>query len=92
MKPLDPRLLDHARAARRYIVTTTVTGVVTAALVIGQAALVARTMSPVIEGRTVLSDAVGGLVEKGKSRFAGQEIKGKRLGVPQTYRLEGETK
>ena len=26
-------------------------------------------------------DAVGGLVEKGKSRFAGQEIKGKRLGV-----------
>ena len=57
MKPLDPRLLHHARAARRYIVTTTATGVLTAALVIGQAVLIAHTMSPVIEGRSTLAGA-----------------------------------
>lgn len=51
MKPLDPRLLRHARAARRYIVLTAVTGLVTAAAVIAQAVLVARAVSPVVEGR-----------------------------------------
>ena len=57
MKPLDPRLLHHARAARRYIVTTTITGILTAGLVIGQAALIAHAMSPVIEGRATMGDA-----------------------------------
>ncbi|MHB1063808.1 MAG: thiol reductant ABC exporter subunit CydD [Georgenia sp.] len=51
MKPLDPRLLRHARAARRYIVGTAVGGLATAALVIAQALLVANAISPVIEGR-----------------------------------------
>ncbi|WP_341358563.1 thiol reductant ABC exporter subunit CydD [Georgenia sp. M64] len=51
MKPLDPRLLRHARAARRYIALTAVTGLVTAAAVIAQAVLVARAVSPVVEGR-----------------------------------------
>ncbi|PFG40858.1 ATP-binding cassette subfamily C protein CydD [Georgenia soli] len=51
MKPLDPRLLRHARAARRYIAVTALTGFVTAALVIAQALLISRAAAPVIEGR-----------------------------------------
>ncbi|CAM2852909.1 thiol reductant ABC exporter subunit CydD [Actinomyces slackii] len=50
MKPLDPRLLRHARAARRYIVTTTVTGAATAGLVVGQAVLISLALAPVIAG------------------------------------------
>lgn len=42
--------MRHARSARRYIVTTTVTGVLTALLVVAQAVVVSRTISPVIEG------------------------------------------
>lgn len=55
MKPLDPRLLRHARAARRYIVITTITGVITAGLVVAQAALISWAISPVIAQR----DATG---------------------------------
>ncbi len=41
MKPLDPRLLRYARATRTYLLLTVALGVVTAGLVIAQAALVA---------------------------------------------------
>lgn len=51
MKPLDPRLLRHARAARRYIVGVAVVGMLTAALVVAQALLVAHGVAPVVEGR-----------------------------------------
>lgn len=51
MKPLDPRLLRHARAARRYILLVTVTGLLTAALVVAQALLVSSAIAPVVEGR-----------------------------------------
>lgn len=50
MKPLDPRLLRHARAARRYIALTAGFGIFAAALVIGQALLIARAIAPVIDG------------------------------------------
>lgn len=50
MKPLDRRLLAHASAARSYIVTVTVTGVLTTALVVAQALLIAHAISPVIDG------------------------------------------
>ncbi len=50
MKPLDPRLLRHARAARRYIVLTTVLGLAAAGLVVAQALLVAGAVAPVIDG------------------------------------------
>ncbi len=42
MKPLDPRLLRYARATRAYLLLTVLIGVVTAALVITQAALIAQ--------------------------------------------------
>ena len=41
MKPLDPRLLRHARAARGYLALTASLGIVTAGLVIAQAVLLA---------------------------------------------------
>ncbi|MCM3659668.1 thiol reductant ABC exporter subunit CydD [Georgenia satyanarayanai] len=50
MKPLDPRLLRHARAARRYIALTTVLGLASAGLVVAQAILVAGAVAPVVDG------------------------------------------
>lgn len=50
MKPLDPRLLRHARAARRYIALTTVLGLASAGLVVAQALLVANAVAPVVDG------------------------------------------
>ncbi|HEY6798904.1 MAG TPA: thiol reductant ABC exporter subunit CydD [Kineosporiaceae bacterium] len=41
-RPLDPRLLHHARAARGYVVLTAGLGLVTAGLVAAQALLLAR--------------------------------------------------
>lgn len=55
MKPLDPRLLRHARAARWYLALTVTLGLVTTALVVTQALLLAR----------VLGRAVGDGVELG---------------------------
>ena len=49
MKPLDPRLLRHARAARRHVVTTAALGLVTAALVVAQALLLAAALAPLVE-------------------------------------------
>ncbi|MFI7121708.1 thiol reductant ABC exporter subunit CydD [Amycolatopsis sp. NPDC049868] len=47
MKPLDPRLLRHASAVRPFIVACAVLGVLTAALVIAQAELLATTITRV---------------------------------------------
>ena len=52
MRPLDPRLLRHARATRRYIALTTATGLLLAALVVAQALLVAHAVAPVVDGVT----------------------------------------
>ncbi|QPL04682.1 MULTISPECIES: thiol reductant ABC exporter subunit CydD [Actinomyces] len=51
MKPLDPRLMRYARTARRYIVFTALSGLVLSLLVIGQAWLISRIISPVITGQ-----------------------------------------
>lgn len=56
MKPLDPRLLHHARSARGYLALTVGLGLVTAALVVAQALL--------------LADALGRAVQDG-ARLAG---------------------
>ncbi|MDM7853948.1 thiol reductant ABC exporter subunit CydD [Cellulomonas alba] len=44
MRPLDPRLLRYARSARRYVALTATLGVVTAALVVAQALLLAHAL------------------------------------------------
>ncbi len=59
MKPLDPRLLRYARAARRYIVLTAATGVATTALVVGQAVLLAAILAPTITDGRPLADSAG---------------------------------
>ena len=48
MKPLDPRLLQRATSARRYVLLTAGLGGLTAAAVILQALLLARVLSPVV--------------------------------------------
>ncbi|MDR1152155.1 MAG: thiol reductant ABC exporter subunit CydD [Bifidobacteriaceae bacterium] len=55
MKPLDPRLLKHARAARSYIVLTAVGGAATAGLVVAQAILIASVLGPLAQGTATLS-------------------------------------
>jgi ATP-binding cassette subfamily C protein CydD len=53
VRPLDPRLLRHASAARGYVVLTAALGVATAGLVVVQALLLARVIAGVaMEGRT----------------------------------------
>lgn len=53
MRPLDPRLLQHATAARGYVVLTAALGIATAALVVVQALLLALVIAGVaMEGRT----------------------------------------
>ncbi|WP_449384991.1 thiol reductant ABC exporter subunit CydD [Cellulomonas soli] len=44
MKPLDPRLLHHARAARGYLALTVALGLLTTALIVAQALLLARAL------------------------------------------------
>ena len=44
MRPLDPRLLRHARAARGYLTLTTVLGVLAGVLVVAQAVLIGETL------------------------------------------------
>ncbi|PZR52267.1 thiol reductant ABC exporter subunit CydD [Xylanimonas oleitrophica] len=53
MKPLDPRLLRRARAARRYVVLTAVLGVASAGLIVAQAVLVAGLLATLVRDRTV---------------------------------------
>jgi ATP-binding cassette subfamily C protein CydD len=44
-RPLDPRLLRHARAARRHVVLTAALGALTAGLVVAQALLLAEVIA-----------------------------------------------
>jgi ATP-binding cassette subfamily C protein CydD len=53
MKPLDPRLIRHARAARAYIILTAVLGVVLSVLVVAQAIIVARVVGTLASGGTL---------------------------------------
>lgn len=50
MKPLDPRLLRHARAARGYILTTSATGILLTGLVVAQVLLIAHILAPAVDG------------------------------------------
>ncbi|MDR1186547.1 MAG: ABC transporter ATP-binding protein/permease [Bifidobacteriaceae bacterium] len=50
MKPLDPRLIKHARAARGYIVLTAVLGLVMSVAVVSQAMVVARLVGTLASG------------------------------------------
>ncbi|MDR1152712.1 MAG: hypothetical protein LBK72_09615, partial [Bifidobacteriaceae bacterium] len=71
MKPLDRRLLKHARAARLYIVLTAAFGAVTAGLVVAQAILIAAVLGPLAGGTAhlnTLGPRLVGLVAVGAAR------------------------
>lgn len=57
MKPLDPKLLTYARAARGYLVLTVTTGLVTAGLVVAQALLLGRTLGGAVHDGLDLNGA-----------------------------------
>ncbi|GIG20100.1 thiol reductant ABC exporter subunit CydD [Cellulomonas chitinilytica] len=64
MRPLDPRLLRHARSARGYVGLTAALGILTAALVVAQALLLARALGRAVhDGATLdtLAPLVGWL-------------------------------
>jgi ATP-binding cassette subfamily C protein CydD len=54
MKPLDPRLLRYARAARTYLALTTVLGVAAGGLVVAQALLIASALADVVHDGATL--------------------------------------
>ncbi|WP_258723770.1 thiol reductant ABC exporter subunit CydD [Cellulomonas sp. NS3] len=56
MKPLDPRLLRHARAARRYIALTVTLGVLVAGLVVAQALLLAHALAAAVHDGATLRE------------------------------------
>ncbi|WP_431836630.1 thiol reductant ABC exporter subunit CydD [Cellulomonas sp. Y8] len=56
MKPLDPRLLRYARAARGYLALTVALGLVTAGLVIAQAILLAQVLAAAAHDGATLPD------------------------------------
>ncbi len=56
MKPLDPRLLRHASAARRFVILAAATAVLTAGLVLGQAQLLASGVARAFLDGAALSD------------------------------------
>lgn len=82
MRPLDPRLLRYARSARGYVYLTTAFGIVTAALVVCQALLLAHALGGAVhDGATLasLGPTIGWLavvvvarvlVTSGQERFA----------------------
>ena len=60
MKPVDPRLLRHARAVRGYMMAAVVLGVVVTGMVVAQAELLARLLASAARGTSpaVLSSAL----------------------------------
>jgi len=56
MRPLDPRLLRHARAARGYVVLTASLGVATTALVVAQAIVLADVITAVTTEQARVGD------------------------------------
>lgn len=62
VRPLDPRLLRYAGAARGYVILTAVFGVVTAGLVVAQAIVLAYALAPLITGEASLPEVSGKIV------------------------------
>ena len=53
MRPADPRLLRHARAARGYLVTTVAAGLAGTALILAQAGLLAHALATAARSGTI---------------------------------------
>lgn len=62
MRPLDPRLLRYARSARGYVALTVGLGLVTGALVVAQALLLAHALGGAVEHGATLASLSGTVV------------------------------
>lgn len=56
MKPLDPRLMKYAKAARFYIIFISALGFVTTALILAQVIFISWAVSPIIEGKKTFNE------------------------------------
>jgi len=61
MRPLDPRLISRIGPARRYVLVTAALGVCTAVLVLLQALVIARVLSPLLAPSDLPPDGLGWL-------------------------------
>ncbi len=78
MRAVDPRLLRHARAARRYLVATVLLGLAVTVLILAQAALLARALAMAARGTGVTALAVtlvlllGVVLARGAAAYGGE--------------------
>ncbi|WP_083563696.1 thiol reductant ABC exporter subunit CydD [Boudabousia liubingyangii] len=56
MKPLDPKLMKYAGAARRYVIIISIIGFITALLVIAQIISLSFFISPIVDGKMTLGE------------------------------------
>ncbi len=61
MRPVDPRLLRHARAARRQLVTTVALGILATAAILAQAGLLAHALATAARGQAAATALWGTL-------------------------------
>jgi ATP-binding cassette subfamily C protein CydD len=61
VRPVDPRLLRYARAARRQLVTTVALGIVATAAILAQASLLAHALATAARGQAVAAALWGTL-------------------------------
>ena len=61
MRPVDPRLLRYARAARRQLITTVVLGILATAAILAQATLLAHALATAARGQAVAAALWGTL-------------------------------
>jgi ATP-binding cassette, subfamily C, bacterial CydD len=61
VRPVDPRLLRHARAARRQLVTTVALGIVATAAILAQASLLAHALATAARGHAAAAALWGTL-------------------------------
>ena len=90
MKPFDPRLARHAHAARGYLVTTVGLGLVTTALVLMQATLLAHVIAHAGRGVAALHAsliALGGVVVVRALTTYGGEVAALRASATVTSQL-----
>lgn len=58
MRPLDPRLLRHARSARRFVITTAALSFLATLCVITAAFAIAHALAPVVLGEAALAEVL----------------------------------
>ncbi len=78
MRAVDPRLLRHARAAKRYLVVTVLLGLAVTGLILAQAALAAHALATAARGTGATALAVtlvlllGVVIARGAAAYGGE--------------------